>query len=248
MLDYDGTLAPFARDRFRALPYPGVMPRLEELASLHKVRVVLVTGRPARELQELVKTSTPLEIWGSHGREQITAGGEYHLQALAPEQAQALDAICAELRKQTSADALERKPASLAVHWRALAPEAQKSLQASVVRLYSEKAKDAGLDLLGFDGGLEIRSEAVNKGHAVERILRVSRPEGSRAGYRVGTVAYLGDDTTDEDAFLALRKHGLTVLVRDEWRQSAAEYWIRPPLELLAFLDRWIAAARLGEP
>ena len=55
-------------------------------------------------------------------------------------------------------------------------------------------------------------------------------------------VAYLGDDRTDEDAFRQLRGRGLTVLVRDEYRPTAAECWLRPPSELLHFLDAWRAA------
>ncbi len=61
------------------------------------------------------------------------------------------------------------------------------------------------------------------------------QPEGT-------VVAYLGDDATDEDAFEAVGKHGLSVLVREERRTSAAEVWLRPPEELLEFLDRWIEA------
>jgi trehalose 6-phosphate phosphatase len=52
-------------------------------------------------------------------------------------------------------------------------------------------------------------------------------------------VAYLGDDRTDEDAFMALRGRGLAVLVRPDLRATAAEVWIRPPDELLLFLQRW---------
>jgi len=56
-------------------------------------------------------------------------------------------------------------------------------------------------------------------------------------------VAYLGDDLTDEDAFRALAGRGLRALVRAELRPSEADVWIRPPGELLAFLDRWLRAA-----
>ncbi len=71
MLDYDGTLAPFHIDRFAACPYPGVEERLATLSGLARVRLVLVSGRPARELRDLLPPSTKAEIWGSHGREQL---------------------------------------------------------------------------------------------------------------------------------------------------------------------------------
>ncbi len=54
MLDYDGTLAPFHVDRFAATPYPGVEDRLAILSALARVRLVLVSGRSARELHDLL--------------------------------------------------------------------------------------------------------------------------------------------------------------------------------------------------
>jgi len=57
-------------------------------------------------------------------------------------------------------------------------------------------------------------------------------------------VAYLGDDLTDEDAFAAMGNRGLSILVRGEVRRSCARFWLRPPEELLHFLDEWIAASQ----
>jgi trehalose-6-phosphatase len=59
-------------------------------------------------------------------------------------------------------------------------------------------------------------------------------------------VAYLGDDLTDEDAFLALGNAGLTVLVRPELRPTAAELWIKPPQELTLFFETWLDACGGG--
>jgi trehalose 6-phosphate phosphatase len=52
-------------------------------------------------------------------------------------------------------------------------------------------------------------------------------------------VAYLGDDVTDEDAFRAVKGRGLAVLVRAEYRRTAADIWIKPPHELKNFIGRW---------
>jgi trehalose-6-phosphatase len=52
-------------------------------------------------------------------------------------------------------------------------------------------------------------------------------------------IAYLGDDMTDEDAFAVMKPRGIGVLVRPEFRETAADIWIRPPRELLAFLGHW---------
>ena len=39
LLDYDGTLAPFSIDRQEALPYPGVVPTLQEIMEIGRAHV-----------------------------------------------------------------------------------------------------------------------------------------------------------------------------------------------------------------
>lgn len=87
-----------------------------------------------------------------------------------------------------------------------------------------------------FDGGVELHLPQCNKADAVRAIL---------AELDVDTpVAYLGDDQTDEEAFRNLRDRGLRVLVRPHWRETEADIWLRPPLELSAFLHDWLQACR----
>jgi hypothetical protein len=57
--------------------------------------------------------------------------------------------------------------------------------------------------------------------------------------------AFLGDDLTDEAAFLAMKGHGLSGLVRRERRDTAADIWLRPPGELRDFLKRWLLVCRV---
>jgi len=56
--------------------------------------------------------------------------------------------------------------------------------------------------------------------------------------------AYLGDDTTDEDAFQAINGLGLSILVRPVWRPTAAQLWLKPPGEVLHLLTRWLEACQ----
>ncbi|HVZ16212.1 MAG TPA: trehalose-phosphatase, partial [Terriglobales bacterium] len=65
--DYDGTLAPFVVDRTAARPYPNVPEALLTLAE-NGVRVVIVSGREANEVQRLLGINS-IEIWGCHGAE-----------------------------------------------------------------------------------------------------------------------------------------------------------------------------------
>jgi trehalose-phosphatase len=235
LLDYDGTLAPFQDDRMQARPWPGVNERLEQLSALPSVHLALITGRSARELASLLPLSRPIEIWGSHGREHLAANGAYRAAELLPRQQGALDELERAMICAGFAPQVERKPASLAAHWRALDSTRAARIEQIAREVYRGSGQRAGLQLLIFDGGIEMRSESIHKGHAVLHMIKQ---------FPTATAAYLGDDITDEDAFAALRGRGLTILVRQEPRPSNADWWLRPPQELIAFLDAWIAAAR----
>ena len=242
MLDYDGTLAPFKNDPSSAIPYPGVAERLASLSGLPKVRLVLVSGRPARDLAGLLGSiaaaTVKLEIWGDHGRERLQPDGCYELQPLNPRESEALKRMKSEMERLGFAAAMETKPASLAVHWRASDPATQQEIRSSVESLYARHAGESKLHLLPFDGGLELRSKDRDKGTAVEQILAEEEVSGGDLA-----AAYLGDDLTDEDAFRALGNRGVSILVRNELRPSSAQFWIRPPEELLEFLDGWIQSS-----
>jgi trehalose-phosphatase len=234
MLDYDGTLAPFHEDRMQALPWPGIAERLDRLSMLPSVHLALVTGRSARELASLLPMRRAVEIWGSHGREHLTSTGVYTFASLAPAQQAILDRMEKALEEAGLGAQVERKPASLAAHWRGLPPAVAEKVEQVVRDAYRPAGERTSLQLLVFDGGIEVRSDSIHKGHAALHMLS-RRP--------TATAAYLGDDATDEDAFAVLRGRGLTLLVRAEPRPSQATYWLRPPEDLLAFLDAWTRAA-----
>jgi len=232
MLDYDGTLAPFQVRPDRAVPYPGVTDALRDLMDEGTTRVVIVSGRRAEELVPLLALDRHPEIWGGHGWERLTPDGE--LKMAAPDAAlrAALETAAQAVGASTRLGArLEHKPASVALHWRGLPALAVARIEAQARDAWSRCAAGE-LDLLAFDGGLELRATSCNKQHAVKSVLSETADDAA--------IAYLGDDTTDEDAFVAVKPRGVAVLVRAELRETAADLWIRPPRELLAFLRHWL--------
>ncbi len=242
MLDFDGTLSPFVRERMSAKLYPGVAERLLKLAAAPRTRLVLVSGRPAHDFATLLPSGLHVEIWGSHGREHVTADGRYSSVPLNPAQQEALAHLEGELLRHNLGSLIEKKIGSLAIHTRGLAESDSERIAALVQNFYnalSSHSLNPGLEMLPFDLGIELRGTGCSKATAVESILREEPP-------RV-PAAYLGDDQTDEDAFAALAVRApvgpsLCVLVRPEPRPSAADLWISPPDELLAFLDHWLEA------
>lgn len=232
MLDYDGTLAPFHVNPAEAVPYPGVIPLLDEIQEAGHTRVVMVSGRWTKDLVPLLGLKRAPEIWGSHGWERLQPHGEYNVGRISPSALEVLvtaDEWIAEI--EALGGRCERKPAALAFHWRGLENNRNARIRDKVFEKWTELGYVNGLAWHDFDGGIELRVAGHNKGDVVRTLVAEAGP---------GTVfAYLGDDLTDEPAFEAMPDTGAAILVRPQFRPTAASLWIQPPEELIDFLARW---------
>jgi len=234
-LDYDGTLAPYRRERHLAVPYPGMRDLIGRLRDQGRTRVVVITGRPPQEAAALLGLEPPLEVWGSHGWERLRPDGVLDRQPLQPAIARVLAAAERAAEAGRWGEACERKHASLALHWR---DEADAAGRAAAARaLLAPLAERPGLALLEFAAGLELRASGWDKGRALSAVLAAEDPGPA--------CAYLGDDQGDEDAFAVLAaRPGLPLLVADRDRPTAATGRLAPPDELRSFLTRWLDVRR----
>lgn len=236
LLDYDGTLAPFRLNRFEARPWAGVRELLTRIQKQGRTRMVVITGRPASEIAPLLGLDPVLEVWGLHGAEHLFPDGRRELEAAAPEAQRKLDELRELLLRDSLGGRFEDKPNAVVMHWRGAVPRKARSIEKKTRQLFEPLAQMDGLGLLEFESGLELRVGR-DKGGAIEAILGEADADVP--------VAFLGDDLTDEAAFRAVRlagHRGLSVLVRQQKRETDADIWLRPPEELKVFLKRWIAA------
>lgn len=253
LLDYDGTLAPFRVDRFQALPWAGVRDLLNQIQNQGRTRIVVVTGRPPAEILPLLGVEPAPEVWGLHGAERLQADGRRELEQLSSEVRAKLDALAAQLQRESESTGglIEIKPNAVVMHWRGVSPARAKIIEKHTRALFEPLAQSDGLGLLEFEAGLELRAGR-DKGEAVRAILdedtgtsaRGPHHDSNPAAYRAAYLAaYLGDDLTDETAFRAIKDFGgLGVLVRRQFRPTAADLWLRPPEDLRDFLNRWFRA------
>lgn len=234
LLDYDGTLAPFSLHRRQALPYPGMAALLQEIIVNGRTRVVIITGRNAHEVMTLLAVNPRPEIWGCHGFERLRTDGICEIPDVRGTAMRALAEAEDWLKGQGLDSVAEFKTAAIAIHWRGLGEARAAEIRDLVMRGWSPIAERTPMELLEFDGGIELRVPGHDKGDAVRTILSEIRP--------AVPVAYLGDDWTDERAFHVLGTAGLSVLVRPQWRKTAASLWIRPPEGVHEFLTKWLLA------
>lgn len=233
LLDYDGTVAPFHVEPNKAYPYPGVPEVLDRIMDSPHIRLVIISGRWIKDLIPLLQLHKQPEIWGSHGLERLKIDGAYEIASMDENALYGL-VVAEEWMESTGLSGRsEKKPGSLAIHWRGLDEKTINEIKSQVERRWSLIAEAGNLNFEEFDGGLELRVPGRNKGDAVKEILGEMQQDMA--------AAYLGDDLTDEDAFKSIKGKGIGVLVRKELRSTAADVWIKPPKELLAFLSNWVS-------
>ena len=234
LLDYDGTLAGFRVNRFTARPWAGVRELLKKIQDNGRTRTAVITGRPASEIGLMLALDPPLEVWGLHGAERLYPDGRRELEEASPEVLKALEELRVQLRRDAFGGLFEDKPNAAVMHWRGHTPRQARMIERKTRALFEPMAQLDGLSLLEFEAGVELRAGR-DKGGAVRAIL-----EETGNG---NPVTFVGDDLTDEAAFRAVNEAAgphLSVMMRREWRETAAEVWLRPPEELRFFLEKWL--------
>jgi trehalose-phosphatase len=236
MLDIDGTLAPIApRPELAVVPQETrrVVAGLAARAGTH---VALVTGRAAADGRRMVAVGRAWVI-GNHGIEIVSPDGETEVdpavepwrQALARASRQAASAV-----SPIRGVVFEDKTWSLSVHYRLADPSVGPRLRATV----DEIAERHGLVVTSGKMIVELRAPVrVDKGTAVLSLAKRLGAIGEGA-----SLAFIGDDVTDEDAFRLLRArvpHAVTVRVTEEPdAPTVAEFSVRDPAAVRDFLEK----------
>ena len=236
--DYDGTLTPIVSRPEEAILSPEVREKLRALAEKPAFSVGIITGRMLSEVKALVRIEG-LYYAGNHGLE-IEGPG---LTFVNPE-AKAAQAEMKDLAQQFSARLagiggviVEDKGLSLSVHYRMVKNSQEKVVIEIFHQITSPLLRDGRIRVSSGKKVLEVRPPIDwHKGKAVETIIKEIK---TVVGGEVGSVIYLGDDTTDEDAFKVIhRPQGWSIYVGQENQSSNAEYFLSSTSEVETFLVR----------
>jgi len=237
VLDYDGTLAPFHKERMRALVPRRTREWLHACAQLKDNEMFLASGRPVDELLALLGP-LPLRFVGEHGWEWFAPGFGRQARPVPAAVEDALDAATREAIGLAGDAHVERKRASVALHTRGADSAWALGTTAAVAARWRETiaradSRRTGLRLDHIAEGLELRSELWNKGRIV-RDLMLAAPAGA-------VLVCVGDGATDEDAFRTLAGRGGTygVHVGKNSMPTWANAHLSDPEEVGLFLERW---------
>lgn len=227
-LDYDGTLSPIApRPEMATLPEE-TRDVIRRLARRYPVAVL--SGRGREDVTALMGLDG-LSYAGSHGYDIAGPGIRHEVGEGIPDR---IDSAAEALRRELEGIEgvlIEPKRFAISIHFRLAREEDLPRIEQAVDEVAASHPglrKGHGKKLFELRPSLDW-----DKGQALLWIMDALNLFGE-------IPIYLGDDLTDEDAFRAVEKQGIGILVAEEPRPTAASYGLRDPEEVRRFLE-WLA-------
>ncbi|WP_185216247.1 bifunctional alpha,alpha-trehalose-phosphate synthase (UDP-forming)/trehalose-phosphatase [Sphingobacterium mizutaii] len=230
LLDYDGTLVGFNKNADKAVPTPEVYAVLDKLSNDPRNLVTIISGRKYSNLESWFG-GRPYYLIAEHGIWSNYPNHEWHLvPGLSNSWKTEVNQILQRFTDRTPGSSIEEKSHSLAWHYRKV--ERAFGLRQAQELLQELRHLNQVLDLQLINGDrvIEIKNKLVNKGKAAINLANEIDPD---------FILCIGDDATDEDMFIALPEHSITIKVGD--KQSHAKYYVennKEVLQLLASLEK----------
>ncbi|MEO6094359.1 MAG: bifunctional alpha,alpha-trehalose-phosphate synthase (UDP-forming)/trehalose-phosphatase [Fibrobacteria bacterium] len=226
LLDYDGTLVPFASHPKLAFPDPGLLDLLKQLSGNPRNTVFVISGRQKKPLKEWLG-GCGIGLIAEHGV--WMRGKESDWKLIKPLdtawKAQLLSILEGYVDRLTGSF-VEEKEFSLAWHYRnsdqELGAQRAKELIDTLIHF------TANFDVQVLEGKkvIEVRCAGVNKGTAAIVCRESMHPDFTMA---------IGDDVTDEDLFRAMPRDVHTIRVG--MKSSYAGYNVRDFVEVRGLLE-----------
>lgn len=231
-LDYDGTLVDIVLHPEDANLPQEVRTTLSALKKAPRISMAIVSGRSLNDIRNRVGLNG-IHYVGNHGLEIFTPKSGMR-QLLPKETIGTLRTICDRLNchfKGIEGILVEDKRCTLAVHYRTVDPR----WVPSILMILAQEIKKSITPLCLHFGKMvfEVRPRRpVNKGTAILDLLGKMDQNGVLP-------IYIGDDQTDEDAFRALKRRGMTIFVGiPKPTISSAQYYVKDPSEVHGLLKK----------
>lgn len=237
LLDYDGTLVPFAAQPHLAFPDSEVMALLDVLTRVPGNEVFLISGRDRRTLDGWFG-GVRLNLIAEHGAWVRRHGGDWRLsKPLASSWKERLMPILQTYADQLAGALLEEKEFSLAFHYRRC--DAELGMQRAKELVHELTQFTANLDVQVLEGKkvVELRNAGINKGVAAAQVAAELRPD---------FVLAIGDDETDEDLFRGLPTGAFSIRVGSAL--SNASFSLNDHLDVRRLLGNLLVGAGSRPP
>lgn len=221
-LDFDGTLVDIAPRPDLVKVGQSLPTLIERLAERLDGRVAVISGRAIEVLDHMLG---PIDVAmaGSHGGEFRPSGNE-EVHPLADPLPDSIARPLGAFAREHGDLLVERKPFSMAVHYRDH-PGMREPLLAAARGL----ATDHGAGVKDGKMVVEVVMPGSDKGSAVAKFMEMPAFAGARP-------YFVGDDVTDEDAFLAVAQLGGGGILVGTMRETFAQW----RLESVEAVHAWL--------
>jgi trehalose-phosphatase len=246
LADYDGTLSQIVGRPEDARLSPGVRRKLQALAGKPSISIGVISGRRIAEVKSLVAIEG-IYYSGNHGLE-IEGPGLNYINPQARAAGPLIRELATRLKKalgDIEGVIIQEKGYSVSVHYRLADPGREDTITAAVKKITAPHLIKGEISVYPMKKVWEIRPPVNwDKGNAVEFIGNEIKANLKPARF---LTIYLGDDTTDEDAFRVLRRpDGWSIFVCGEKISSAAGCYLNSVAEVEEFLGRLIKLAGMN--
>jgi len=234
MLDYDGTIVPiYPKPELAVLP-GSTKKILSSVAKSQGVIFSVISGRAREQISKVINIKKTIYV-GNHGLEITTPHFKFNSMLSAPMQKKIQD-IAQEMETAVIGKKgviFENKGFTLSVHYRLVDKKNVSAIKKIIKDIVSKAAQKQLIKIHYGKKVIEIRPNvAWDKGKAA--LWLVKKYKIMYSGKKIIPV-YIGDDRTDESAFSALKKNGLTVRVGYK-KNSSAKYTLKDVSQVLEFL------------
>ncbi len=241
-LDYDGTLTPIVARPEDARLSPRARAALVQAARNPALDVVIVSGRSLDDVRKRVGIPGITYV-GDHGFQIDGPGvslrheGLDHYRAAMDSAARRLEAL------DVQGAHVERKTATVSYHVRQVNAEERPDVERRAEQILRR------LHLRVTHGKMVIEGRPPLDWHKGQAVLYVLMQRHGADWPSRTRALYIGDDVTDEDAFLSLRGIGRSIHVSPNvtTAATAADYRLPDPAAVIQLL-RWLAAGAFTSP
>lgn len=233
-LDYDGTLTPIVKKPEFAILSIRTKDILQNISRLSKCRLCIVSGRSLKDIKKRVGMRGICYV-GNHGLEAECPNFRY-TNPYAFKCADIIDEIHKKLLIETKSIrgiVIENKGLTETVHYRMVHDKDLPKLRKIFRKTVDFYLSNGRIRTSRNKKTLEILPNTDwNKGKVVLKILSYAALKGSILPI------YIGDDRTDEDAFRALKKIGISAIVSEKPKKSSAQYYLEDVGDVIKFIKR----------
>lgn len=235
LLDYDGTLSPFAKLPAEAVPSVTLQQLIFQLCASNKNECVIISGRDQATLEKWFGQFA-VTLVAEHGAAIRHKGGEWDLQANpADAWKEQIRTVMQLFVSRCSGSFVEEKNNTLVWHYRNTYADLGFTRSRELMNTLTQLTANAPLQVIDGNKVVEVRQMGIDKGVVALKLIQHFQPDFTLC---------MGDDTTDEDMFRALENKAFTIKIGG--RVSAAQFNLLTQEEVLPFLQLFVSGQQEG--